>query len=971
MASKLLVEYFIVHLYFLLDGIYSAILKKSNDKLIYGENSLVFEYVNPEKMQNWHYPDPERSNWIPTKLFDRAFHMEILKESLLRTIQDIDATFTKETFRKNLEAGSTAVVVLIVDGDILAANVGDSKALLCTEDLRHNNRRGNLSRLNRRRRSKGILPIGEYGQLELAINNGPNYYVKELTMDHHADRDDERRRIEAAGGYVIEWAGVVRVNGQLAVSRAIGDVTFKNSGVVSTPEVTDWQHITSNDSYLIVASDGIFEKLTMQEVCDLLWYENLKDYAELGNIHSMTYSLADLLVKAAFERGTMDNMAVVVIPLRPTSNSGTSMGNEFDLEENPDSSLLGVQKKLDDAFISGHVPIENSNHMASKFNHFLVETKHRTFGCFYLSENLNEKMDYVFQSPKESQNGGDHSLYQPLLDSEMPYGGGALLELYKDQKLCWHFGIHDGDRGKCTSPDVFVNFLGLLDSIPYSDVGHDSSESFGYKMPNFRYILKKRFDRGSYGEVWLAYHWNCSQDNGIFSNSHKNSYHFVTSRHMETSKCNNSANSNTSNRYCFTHQSDGNLFILKRIMVERGTNAYLSGLREKYFGELFLNASMSLGASVRESQTTFSSDIQSDFFGLLQNKSYTDEVDDIFNTMNMHARNYKTTSINYEEGLKHIARYVESFESESKEIWLVFKNEGISLSKLIYTAEDATSDERDEKVRNFKVLHPSSWWHWLRTTEAGQKEMKNLIWQLLMALKACHDHNITHRDIKPENMIVCLEDVRTGGCLKEIPIGDGENHLKMRLIDFGSAMDDFTVKHLYGTGPSRSEQTFEYTPPEALLNASWFRGPKSVTLKYDMWSVGVVMLELILGSPHVFEINDRTRALLDQHLEGWSDHTKELAYKLRSYMEMCILIPGISPNHYPTGGKRDHVDVSPACWKCSEESFSIQVKARDPLKLGFHDVWALRLVRQLLVWHPEDRLSVDEALHHPYFQPHY
>lgn len=32
--------------------------------------------------------------------------------------------------------------------------------------------------------------------------------------------------------------------------------------------------------------------------------------------------------------------------------------------------------------------------------------------------------------------------------------------------------------------------------------------------------------------------------------------------------------------------------------------------------------------------------------------------------------------------------------------------------------------------------------------------------------------------------------------------------------------------------PSRSEQTFEYTPPEALLNYSWFQGPPSFTLKY-------------------------------------------------------------------------------------------------------------------------------------------
>ncbi|KAI8574502.1 hypothetical protein RHMOL_Rhmol01G0359400 [Rhododendron molle] len=43
---------------------------------------------------------------------------------------------------------------------------------------------------------------------------------------------------------------------------------------------------------------------------------------------------------------------------------------------------------------------------------------------------------------------------------------------------------------------------------------------------------------------------------------------------------------------------------------------------------------------------------------------------------------------------------------------------------------------------------------------------------------------------------------------------------------------------------------------------------------------------------------------------------------------------------------------SPASWKCSEEYFSQQIKNRDPLKIGFPNVWALRLVRQLLVWDP-------------------
>lgn len=46
-----------------------------------------------------------------------------------------------------------------------------------------------------------------------------------------------------------------------------------------------------------------------------------------------------------------------------------------------------------------------------------------------------------------------------------------------------------------------------------------------------------------------------------------------------------------------------------------------------------------------------------------------------------------------------------------------------------------------------------------------------------------------------------------------------------------------------------------------------------------MWSVGVVMLELILGSPNVFQISDYTRILLDQHLQGWNEGLKELAYK--------------------------------------------------------------------------------------------
>ncbi|KAF5195832.1 Erlin-2 [Thalictrum thalictroides] len=371
-----------------------------------------------------------------------------------------------------------------------------------------------------------------------------------------------------------------------------------------------------------------------------------------------------------------------------------------------------------------------------------------------------------------------------------------------------------------------------------------------------KYALNKSSDIGGFGEVWLA--------SSVSPDSCPEINHF---------------------------------FILKRIMVGRSCKFYLSGLREKYFGELFSSMPK-----------------------------------------------------------PHLARYVESFQyQEPQEMWLVFQHEGISLSRLMYTT-------------NNQVRELSTWWHWLRTTELGQEAMRKLIWQLFTALKSCHDQNITHRDIKPENMVVCLEDEITGRCHQAVPSGDKPYHIKMRLIDFGSAIDPFAIKHLYGSyGPSEAEQTYDYTPPEAILYSKWFDGPKSAVLKYDMWSVGVVMLELIIGSPDVFQLNARTHAILHRQLDSWNEDRKELAFRLWSLMEFCIMIPGTASERHTTETRVNDVGVPLASSKCSEESFSHQVKTRDPLKQGFPNIWALRLVRQLLMWDTEARLSVDEALQHPYF----
>lgn len=76
--------------------------------------------------------------------------------------------------------GSTAVVAVVSPAEIVVANCGDSRAVLC--------------------RGGRALP---------------------LSSDHKPDRPDELVRIEEAGGRVIYWDGA-RVLGVLAMSRAIG-----------------------------------------------------------------------------------------------------------------------------------------------------------------------------------------------------------------------------------------------------------------------------------------------------------------------------------------------------------------------------------------------------------------------------------------------------------------------------------------------------------------------------------------------------------------------------------------------------------------------------------------------------------------------------------------------------------------------------------------------------------------------------
>lgn len=132
-------------------------------------------------------------------------------------------------------SGTTAIVVMVSPEKIIWGNCGDSRGILC--------------------RNK---------KLEFS------------TQDHKPYNEAERARIEKAGGTVM----MQRVNGSLAVSRALGDFDYKRSSdlkpteqlVSPEPEITILEREPQHDEFLLLACDGIFDVMSNEEVIAYVSY---------------------------------------------------------------------------------------------------------------------------------------------------------------------------------------------------------------------------------------------------------------------------------------------------------------------------------------------------------------------------------------------------------------------------------------------------------------------------------------------------------------------------------------------------------------------------------------------------------------------------------------------------------------------------------------------------------------------------
>lgn len=190
-------------------------------------------------------------------------------------------------------------------------------------------------------------------------------------------------------------------------------------------------------------------------------------------------------------------------------------------------------------------------------------------------------------------------------------------------------------------------------------------------------------------------------------------------------------------------------------------------------------------------------------------------------------------------------------------------------------------------------------------------------YQVVRCVRYLHARGVIHRDLKPANILLNSE------CI-------------VKMADFGLARSLSNLAKEQANRPLLTDYiaTRWYRSPEVLV------GTKHYTMSMDMWAVGCIIAELLLGTP-LFR-GDSTLNQLSLIVCALGEPTNDDITALRSEHAEELLMK-LPPPHKP----------------------------QDPLKhlLAGQPQDAVSLVSSILTFHPEKRLTAAEALRHPYLAP--
>lgn len=266
---------------------------------------------SPKVERNQSSEEPKEGDELKPARFNSSPILEqigMVKNAIKSAFFEIDAQM-RQDMPKDM-SGCTAVCAFISPTHLFIANCGDSRAVLYD----------------------GASP-------------------RFATEDHKPINPKERQRILDAGGLV---GGVSqRINGTLAVSRALGDFEFKKNWnrrrceqlVSPEPEITVIER-KPDDEFLILACDGIWDVIDNDDLCRYIRYE-LTIEPDLEKVCS---SVLDVCLC----KGSRDNMSIILVVFETGPKLSES---EIERVKKNDEILLKVADSVHEEYNPSDFPI--------------------------------------------------------------------------------------------------------------------------------------------------------------------------------------------------------------------------------------------------------------------------------------------------------------------------------------------------------------------------------------------------------------------------------------------------------------------------------------------------------------------------------------------------------------------------------------------------------------------------------------
>ncbi|CAB0010433.1 unnamed protein product [Nesidiocoris tenuis] len=214
------------------------------------------------------------------------------------------------------------------------------------------------------------------------------------------------------------------------------------------------------------------------------------------------------------------------------------------------------------------------------------------------------------------------------------------------------------------------------------------------------------------------------------------------------------------------------------------------------------------------------------------------------------------------------------------------------------------------------------------------EQVRHMSYQLCYAVKFLHDNQLTHTDLKPENILLVDDKYEMVYNSRKKRYDRALTHSEVRLIDFGSA----TFDHEHH---STIVSTRHYRAPEVILELGWSH-------PCDVWSIGCIMFELYLGIT-LFQTHDN-----------------------REHLAMMERILGTIPSKMARRSKTKYFHHGKLDWQenCSAGRFvrdNCKPLNRYMLSDDEDHRHLFNLIQRMLEYDPAERITLSEALRHPFF----